>query len=60
MSTMSKAPMTVRFDRLSRPAVAMDTYAGVCARQTSAARLTMLVTFVLVALQIAAIWSVVA
>lgn len=56
MSTMSKAPMTVRFDRHAHT----DTYAGVCARQTSAARLTVLVTVVLLALQIAAIWSVVA
>ena len=52
---MSTGPMTVRFDRHASP----DTYAGVCARQISAARLTMLVTFVLVALMSAAIWSVV-
>ena len=55
MTTMSKAPMTVRFDRHAHT----DTYAGVCARQTTAARLTLLVTFVLIALQVAAIWSVV-
>jgi hypothetical protein len=48
--------MTVRFDRNASRSV----YSAVCTRQTSAARLTMLVTFVLVALQIAAIWSVIA
>jgi hypothetical protein len=48
--------MTVRLDRHAHT----DTYAGVCARQTSAARLTLLVTFVLLALQIATVWSVVA
>jgi hypothetical protein len=52
---MSSASMTLPVHRATP-----DTYAGVAARQTHAARLTMLVTMVLVALQIAAIWSVVA
>jgi len=52
---MSTASMTLRLAQRAPT----DTYAGVAARQTAAARMTMLVTVVLAALQIAAIWSVV-
>ena len=51
---MSTAPMNMLSMRSRR-----DPYSGMCARQTSAARLTLLVAFVLVVLQIAAVWSVV-
>lgn len=52
---MSSAPMTRLSMRSTR-----DPYSGMCARQTSAARLTLLVAFVLVALQIATVWTIVA
>lgn len=53
---MSSASMTLPLAQRATT----DTYAGVAARQTAAARMTMLVTAVLVALQVAAIWSVIA
>lgn len=45
--------------RTSSPATP-NTFAGVCERQTAAARSTLLVIVTLVALQVATIWSVLA
>ena len=52
---MSKSPMTLR---TSSPAT--STFSGVAARQTAAARMTLAVILTLVALQVAAVWSVLA